>query len=432
MLVYLDGMDLQDVQEVSIKDFLLRFGLHTKSKIGKASKVSFCGFIPVYDDFAVFFPKTFRNDYPQEESMALARVLYKSLKKYSRLAKQDKQFINLGDVSQVEDDLSSLGYMAALADILEDWIAYGPYKSKQYKFVRSYAGKIDWKKTAKQIVPNINSAGVAVFPSFVTRKRDYHSDDMIAQLQKWAVANADFHLGWLYSDNKHGVLFPDLARYRDKPPCEVSYAVTFLRKSLKTHFDQRKIRLINFLIRFLEGKASSTQGQYKMGVKFFWPVWEQVCGDIFENQSDQHFSSLPQPEYTSSRELPLDYGVGISQKPDIMSTNDNSMSILDAKYYDMSETQPGWSDIVKQLYYADIAGDTGQWGGVSNAFIFPRPINDKIAERVVVKSVDGSPSRYSPIHCIYLDMSHALKVFIGDEELNEEFQKQVKFLSLLQ
>jgi hypothetical protein len=424
MLVFIDGADLQDIQP-DVRSFLIQAGLHTKDKFGATAKASYCGFIPLQDGFAVFLPKTFRSDYPDEENKELARLLFRSLKKYFYLSRLDKQQVTLGDVTQMEADLNALSQMAALSDILTDWIGYGPYKNKEFSFKTSLSGKIDWKRSERRVTPFISSNGAQVFPHFVTRRRDYLADDLVADLQRWAVAQADAYLGWLFSEGDRDIMFPELARFKDKMPCGMAKAIAVLRKALRVNFDQRKIRLIKLLLRLLQSQKDGRGGNLRMGVKSFWPVWERICKEICEDELDSHFSSLPQPEYISSKTLPNGYGWGISQKPDIMTLQEKSMVVVDAKYYDMSETQPGWSDIVKQLYYADAVIDSGQWGTVRNVFAFPKPQSEQIAERVIIKKEVGE-SRYNPIYCVYIDAVHALKAFAGDEIQSEELRNKIK------
>jgi hypothetical protein len=99
--------------------------------------------------------------------------------------------------------------------------------------------------------------------------------------------------------------------------------------------------------------------------------------------------------------------------------------VVDAKYYDASSTDkaPGWSDLVKQFFYAKslTAGALNkQVEKVKNCFIFPGVASNTSPKTVFVTDTTGRLDNvFAPIECHLLCPEVVLDSYVNEKPLSD-------------
>jgi hypothetical protein len=101
-------------------------------------------------------------------------------------------------------------------------------------------------------------------------------------------------------------------------------------------------------------------------------------------------------------------------------------TVADAKYYAATTVgnAPGWSDIVKQLFYEKALSKLGIDWQIKNAFIFPG-CEPYLAMAQIRDRVNSTNSKhvfiddFAPIHCYYANPMEVVSKFITGNKMSE-------------
>ncbi|MFH1883244.1 MAG: LlaJI family restriction endonuclease [Planctomycetota bacterium] len=396
-------------------------GLLELSGSGKGRVVAFCGFVVTSDAILVALPKTL--EVPTEDDIDLCRLLYRT---FVRFLRQDVPTIESGsaDMRYNKEDLANLSTFQIYDELLDDCARFGIYRNRIKTQRLGLSGRPNWKKTLKKVMPYHNGRGVPIYPYFHTERRDLRLEGLVSDIHRWCVSNADHAIGWLKSSGGDTVLFPSIAHSRGKAPCDRKAAIHILTAELRKCYEQRKIRLLNLMIKLLDQTDTGVSIEQKQfGVRYFWPVWESICKAYLSDQSEEHGKALPQPSYRTGDGVRYNRGRNIGQRPDVViGSPGDALAVIDAKYYDVRKGVPGWQDIVKQLFYAASYKTTGYASEVRNVLMFPEPESTSLPDKIVMDIPDevrtGEQfdetrfnSLFPPIECRYLSMTKAMKAY---------------------
>jgi hypothetical protein len=408
---HLDGSNTGSLPS-DIEDQLVGIGgVAWDSSNSTSRSVNFCGFISSKESFRVFLPKTTDLTLGEMVLLSHAKIVFQSILRYS----QTSSSLMSGDDPLSRSERDSINQIQLLLNLLQDWRTNGIYSNVKpvVRYVNS--GRIDWKRTFTSVLPLISSKGIPLYPHFAVTDIRQQSTTFIGQIHRWAVARADAALGWLLNTEGPTRLFPELSNDGVRLPCSQQMAIGLLKRELRTQYNDRNIWLLKSLIRLMEGSDRiGTDGTY--GVIDFWRVWEGACKDVIPYQSETIRKLLPQPVYITEEAKVLRNKA--RQIPDIMVVRDGTVNVIDAKYYDVGNSLPGWGDIVKQLFYSKSIQLIRVGDKIRNVFLFPAPnsYTDKPSKIILRSNASVTDSEleteFPPIVCAYLDIYTVLESYV--------------------
>ncbi len=299
--------------------------------------------------------------------------------------------------------------------LINDWRAYGLYQDSYTRYRSgSPSEKVDWKRTLKRQRPLWTENG-PYYQRCQVRERLSSQAGMISQIHRWCVYQAFRLAGWLTQDaaiTEIELLSDKYAMHADQSTAKL-WALA-LTAQLELEFSDRRIELIRRLQTLLGG-GSFSKGTKVAGISKFERVWEEMCSVVLDNQYKEHFEAImPQPSYLgpNKNKLPTYQ----RQIPDIVfGVSDSLFYVIDAKYYTVPESLPGWGDIGKQFLYAwCLRGVVKKDSTVHNVFLFPAPAKCdplKLPEEVIVEAGGAVVPYLSNLVCIYFDIEEVMKAY---------------------
>ena len=162
----------------------------------------------------IYVPQVFRKEQNYKRDLLLF------LKSISLIGKPDKEKLNKGS-----NNLDNVWPINSYLWIIKDYLDNGFYYNREKVYSNSYSGKIEWKKTMKQIP--IYSDGNVIYDKLVTSKM-MASNDLIAQIYKLCLKQSVDKIGWVYNYN----LKVDVQQI-----VSTSEMISVVRKELNNTFD---------------------------------------------------------------------------------------------------------------------------------------------------------------------------------------------------
>lgn len=306
----------------------------------KKNKVKFkvVGILVWGNMFILIFPKGYSIPTDSKEREKHAQILIQTLLKYRAENKLDIEEAEM--LAGEEGDFSENLYTAW--QIFNDFVQNGILNKTEKEKVLNDKN-IDWQATINKTHPLFSGDSI-IYASPVSRRRVNNQQHLLVKLQNFCVFRSVEKYGWLF-EVSHSELDLEVREL----PCDIRYAINYLIKELNYTFKEREQIVIKMLIDFLQG-IEAEQSDEKLNLlatPYFHNVWEKVCGQIFDSQYELLKSIIPKTNWEISGNAKVH-----SQRPDIMILKNEILYILDAKYYDIESNLPGWSDIVKQLFYS--------------------------------------------------------------------------------
>lgn len=366
----------------------------------------FCGIVYADEKIHFFWPKTsvLMND--DKEAFTYGRSLLGVLRKYSKSQR------NEGSNYNRDDEVAGIPPIAAL-DILQDYISNGIYTNTKSEIIKRQSGNIDWNRVLGKSTPFPDKKGCPVYVDLYVRKPDYFAENEVSRIHAAIVAELDCIFGWYFTDE--GSVAPRLANAR--MPCTEAKAISLLRRELSTLFSDREVRLLKNLIAILERKSTSDTNSFMFtGVRNFEHVWEEMCGDVYQNQKSEFSGRIPTPAYIIDGKV--QNSESNRQRMDIILREGNEIVVLDAKYYDISVTKPQWGDLVKQFYYARSLSAIFTDCKITNYFLCPLPsveIRELPDKAIILNPFDSTrmDGEFAPIAIRYHDVREIMSCYLG-------------------
>ncbi len=246
--------------------------------------------------------------------------------------------------------------------MINDYLENGFYYNREKVYSNSYSGKIEWKKTLKNLP--IYSNGNIIYDKLVTSKMSA-SNDMIAQIYKLCLKQSINRIGWLYNYN----LYVEVQQL-----VSVAEMISIIRKELVNTFDDIKRLRFNHMLKILNvvNGDSVVSNSSTYGIKNYYYVFETMVDMLFDGIKDNKKKYNPDGYWNiNNRDT-----IASSLRPDTILKKDGATYILDAKMYqygvshnrkDLPETQ----SIEKQITYGDYVHNNIGDKVVRNAFILP-------------------------------------------------------------
>lgn len=367
----MDEIKIQDrcyieLKEYSYSNFISKFGTKLDDYLyerglcnhrGDKIYFNFTGFVISKNEIIVVFPKAYVIPEQEDELKRHTLILAKTLLRYRQevtLEEEEKELLGSPDC------VRPYGISAALT-LIKDYEEFGYIRREKTKKNSITGNNYDWPSIIKTKAPFI-SRGIPVYLELITRHSAYDNSNIICRLHRYAVQKSYEKYGWILGKVNYEV-DPEFSEI----PCEVSLAAHLLNKELETTNKDREIRLIKALLEFIIGCGDNDNRVEieTIATPYFYTTWEAICGYIFNNDYILYKDDIPKPTWHigSAKE-------STKQIPDIIFKNNNTLYILDAKYYDIEINRPGWHDLVKQFFYY-YSLKTKFDNNIKNALIFP-------------------------------------------------------------
>ena len=322
----------------------------------------------------IYVPQVFRKEsnYKRDLLLFLKSI---SLAKTLEKEKLDKGSNNLDSVWPINSYLW----------IIKDYLENGFYYNREKVYSNSYSGKIEWKKTMKQIP--IYSDGNIIYDKLVTSKMAA-SNDLIAQIYKLCLKQSIEKIGWVYNYN----LKVDVQQI-----VSTSEMVATVRKEINNTFDDIKRMRFNHMLKILKTTEGNkvVSNEYTYGIENYYYVFETMVDKLFDGIKESEKKKYnPNGYWQLNNQKP---GLASSLRPDTILKKDGATYILDAKMYQYGVTKdvrdlPETQSIQKQITYGDYAYHQLNENKVRNAFILPynKKLKCFVEDTNILKYNDGN------------------------------------------
>ena len=242
------------------------------------------------------------------------------------------------------------------------------------------------------------------------------SDSLLILIHKFIIQESFKKIGWLFS---HKYKYINFENANDVLPVSASKALGIVRKELKKQYSENKINQLKLMENFLLKKNLSTQNNEDnvIGINAFHAVWEKMCANYLNDQKSILTTSF-YPAYRNSNGSEINPSLKTnSPKPDIIIFDDiGKIAIVDAKYYDLKKTKPGWSDLVKQFFYAKLFINN-YVGHIENYFIVPKVGSIDMKKISVISDTLDNKSfldnEFPPIKIFYIDVYEVMISYLN-------------------
>lgn len=247
--------------------------------------------------------------------------------------------------------------------IIRDYLDNGCYYNREKRYSNSNSGKIDWKRTLRNMP--IYSNGNIIYDKFVTSKMSA-TNDIIAQTYRLCLKQALQRIGWLFNYN----FYVEIQQI-----FSISEMVAEIRRELNQTFDDVKNLRYKHMLKILrntEGeKVASSICSY--GITNYHYVFETMVDMIFDGITEEKSNYNPNGYWKLNNKKPKKAS---SLMPDTILKRDDKTYILDVKMYQYGATHdvsklPNTQSLQKQITYGDYVHNNLGDQFVRNAFILP-------------------------------------------------------------
>ncbi|MBR6133628.1 MAG: LlaJI family restriction endonuclease [Bacilli bacterium] len=297
--------------------------------------------------------------------------------------------------------------------LVKDYIYHGLYKELEKKYNINIGGKINWKKTVNQ--ESIYYNNTIYYPNIV-HENNKNSYTIITELQKYCLnlCVVGKTICKLEEDN----LNVNIIINNDN----INYYINILNRELLTSFEDHKKQLLNSLINILKYYSSNNLTTINSFITYEYHYsWEYMISNLFGNNKSLLKELLPKSEYN-----PKEIGNYSSLIPDTVFSKDDSVFILDSKYYSNGNT-PATSDICKQTEYCRTAKsklNNNIYKRIFNSFILPSKVEEKQMYKGYANMISNTEETYK-INIIYLDTLSIINMFYEGKKIqNIDFLKK--------
>lgn len=294
----------------------------------------------------VYVPLTFRVSEDEKQRNKDIILFLKSLS----LAFNDKEYIKQSGNAQ--DDLWPIeSYLWIIKDYLEN----GIYQNREKEYKNNSQGKIDWKRTIRNMP--IYSNGNLVYTDFVSRLIS-STDDVLSYTYKYCLSISAKRIGWLFNCFFNITIEKKLS---------LNEMITNVRKALSSTYDDIKRARFKHMLAILtnvDDKAVDSK-EHTYGVKNYYYVFERMV-DIYFNGicASEMKRYYPHGQWNIYPNLDISFASS-ELRPDTIKHIEKEYKytyVIDAKMYKYgglkhlnypTEGLPETTSIQKQITYGD-------------------------------------------------------------------------------
>ena len=314
---------------------------------------SFVGLVIENDNIDFYYPESYRYERNNKKKIiAVLKTIELAKKNYDK---------NVGINNQDKNNIFPIN---SYLWIINDYFQNGYYVNREKVYKINQKGKINWKKTLE--TEPLISNGKIIYKDVVVEKKDV-VDNIMVDIHKYCLKKSLDNMSWYFDIPSS---FININEKIDNSVIKY-YRSVVLKELSHTFDDYKRIRLSNFNNVLLESESHNNKKMI-YGVDNYYYVFEQLVNEVFGNEDPSEFYPkgcwhlLNQSTFDSS-----------SLRPDTIHTKDNSIYIIDSKYYRFGTTKdnsdlPETSSIQKQIAYGDFTiNNKPMYSNVFNIFLLP-------------------------------------------------------------
>ena len=357
---------------------------------GDNYKFKFVGVITVKDVCLIIYPKYISEfDENFDKDNKIIKQLIEVMRKYE--SKEQKQFLSNNEKNK------NYNLLALVIDLYDDYHINGLYSNEKTIIEENGEGEILWDKTINEKDAYfIND--VPFYLDFFSVNKETNEEDFFRRLHRCIITESYSKIEEIFDILDYepiNISDDEIDYFGDK-----EYLITRLNQEMSRQFIDKKQKQLNMMKNyFLETENSNEDEEIKfIGTTSFNLVWEKVCAIVLGNSLDKKLEDLgldtidntgnitlkeviSKPEWKVSNS-DIKHQSAKTLIPDLIvySKEDRSISIYDAKYYNIILTEkllknyPGVEDISKQYLYELAYRDLIKRNNLKikeNAFIMP-------------------------------------------------------------
>lgn len=399
-------------------DALVEDGIFTsvRGAINRDMRLSFVGFVGLRQSLLVCMPR-FGLSVADPVSW-LRRVLAVYFAGEGRKSRND-QTLNLHFRNEFV-----FREVDALATLMDAFAERGLHRRAVAASSPRGSGAVDWERTLARRDP-VFVGGSSFYPE-PWRWERRSTENEVSRLQAAATA-------WLA--RRYGTPVPaglaDAVAGVDldvrMSPSRSRFDLALLRNERAVTYLASDLRLLDTLEAVVSGicQMDGVVGARLHGTLSFALVWEDALRDLFGDNSAH--ASLGRADW-----FDLEDGVWSEPRPapdrrlDLLVRDGGVVLVLDAKYhYPFPNSRPGWSDIVKQIYYAEfLLREEGEV--VLNAFMLPGA-SERLRLAGLVR-VEGAARDFPPVEAWTIDPKWVFSSY-GDSEPTRQARARAAFFA---
>lgn len=253
--------------------------------------------------------------------------------------------------------------------VMQYFLDYDYYMENEEVYVQGMSGPVSMKQTIKKISPIVQKSGF-VYPNLMVRKNSDTDKHIITEINKFCVYESFMKLGWIYKQKlpqPANVKNPNLKVYQ-----------TILRQKLERTNDDSLKQLFQSMLAIIEFRNSvDDPEEFYFGTNNFEYIWEKLIDEVYGVPNKNYY--FPKTNW----KLRVGKRENAALEPDTIMITDDSISVLDAKYYKYGVSRktsdlPRSTSINKQITYGEYIAENLKFvkdrqGGkqVLNAFLLP-------------------------------------------------------------
>lgn len=357
---------------------------------GDNYKFKFVGIITVKDVCLIIYPKYISEfDENFDKDNKIIKQLIEVMRKYE--SKEQKQFLSNNE------KIKNYNLLALAIDLYDDYHINGLYSNEKTIIEENGEGEILWDKTINEKDAYfIND--VPFYLDFFSVNKETNEEDFFRRLHRCIITESYSKIEEIFDILDYepiNISDDEIDYFGDK-----EYLITRLNQEMSRQFIDKKQKQLNMMKNyFLETENSNEDEEIKfIGTTSFNLVWEKVCAIVLGNSLDKKLEDLgldtidntgnitlkeviSKPEWKVSNS-DIKHQSAKTLIPDLIvySKEDRSISIYDAKYYNIILTEkllknyPRVEDISKQYLYELAYRDLIKRNNLKikeNAFIMP-------------------------------------------------------------
>lgn len=294
-------------------------------------------------------------------------------------------------------DIEEDGMIFTALNLLEDYFESGLYKVDKETVITNGDGAVLWEMTINNHTPII-IRDRPFYLELETLQISYNNFNFFEELHKSIIMDIFNRFRIILDIIKIPEIYFDVFSLSEFD--KDNLILTELEREQSSQFVSSKQVKLNLMKNYIIEKENTNKynNMYILGTDSFNVVWEDVCAVYFRNKLGH---TLKQLGLVYNTEIDLNktlkeiidkpkwkYSINENQFeiykdtliPDIISINNNSFDIYDAKYYNLKiseesiKGQPGIEDITKQYIYQQAYQNLiiqNKFDLVKNKFLFP-------------------------------------------------------------
>jgi hypothetical protein len=353
---------------------LVNYGIFKQTNSGYRN--TFVGTIKLRKNIFYSLPKCFSIDDKSDKKtvQGIIQLVEKSLVSYKKRTEQTKAIRTEENFYLAIRHLETRTEFDLLLTLKESYFRNGLFRIKKnkYKERKSFAG-VNWQQTISRTQP-IYSDGSPVYINPISKDLTFEESKItILHLSILSHLAKKYHF-FQNSSTLSALLRSESLEYLSEVELRKGAQnwINVVNSELRRTFNEELKGILLLLMEFfVEDGFKSVKAFSFFGTSYYHMVWEDALKVALKDEYNEFISQIGQPVY----HLETGESSNVGQEPDILIERENSFYILDAKYYILERSKPGWKDIVKQLFYHKSFVPKEDYENIENVLLVPLLIN---------------------------------------------------------